>query len=38
MPFALVISFDGEARVVDYNVYYDQLTLLTQLGHASAPA
>jgi len=36
MPFAIVMRFDGEGSVTDYAVYYDQLTLLSQLGHAPA--
>lgn len=38
MPFAIVIRFDAAGRVTEYSVYYDQLTLLTQLGHAPALA
>lgn len=32
MPFSIVMLFDDEGRVTEYDVYYDQLTLLTQLG------
>jgi steroid delta-isomerase-like uncharacterized protein len=38
MPFANVIRFDGNGRIVEFSAYYDQLTLLIQLGHAEAPA
>jgi steroid delta-isomerase-like uncharacterized protein len=38
MPFANVIRFDGNGRMVEFAAYYDQLTLLSQLGHAQAPA
>ncbi len=36
MPFSIVMRFDDRGLVTDYAVYYDQLTLLTQLGHAPA--
>ena len=38
MPFAIVMHFDAKGKITEYVVYYDQLTLLTQLGHAPAPA
>lgn len=38
MPFSIVMRFDNRGQVTDYDVYYDQLTLLTQLGHAPALA
>jgi hypothetical protein len=36
MPFSIVMRFDDRGLVSDYDVYYDQLTMLTQLGHAPA--
>jgi steroid delta-isomerase-like uncharacterized protein len=33
MPFSIVMRFDDGGLINDYSVYYDQLTLLTQLGH-----
>jgi len=33
LPFSIVMRFDGDGRINDYSVYYDQVTLLTQLGH-----
>jgi steroid delta-isomerase-like uncharacterized protein len=38
MPFAIVIGFDGAGKVTTYDVYYDQYTLLSQLGHVPALA
>jgi hypothetical protein len=38
MPFANVIRFDPNGRMVEFSAYYDQLTLLRQLGHAEAPS
>ena len=38
MPFANVIRFDRNGRMVEFSAYYDQLTLLSQLGHAAAPS
>src|SRR5690242_13205012 len=38
MPFANVLRFDGDGRVLEFAAYYDQLTLLTQLGHIAAPS
>ena len=37
MPFAIVFGFDDAGKVTTYDVYYDQYTLLTQLGHLPAP-
>jgi steroid delta-isomerase-like uncharacterized protein len=36
MPFAIVFGFDDSGRVTSYDVYYDQYTLLSQLGHIPA--
>jgi steroid delta-isomerase-like uncharacterized protein len=33
LPFCEVCNFDKEGRVVSAGCYYDQYTLLTQLGH-----
>ena len=33
MPFSIVMRFDDAGLINDYSVYYDQVTLLTQLGH-----
>jgi ketosteroid isomerase-like protein len=38
MPFSIVMRFDGDGLITEYEVYYDQLSLLTQLGHAPAMA
>ena len=38
MPFAIVFGFDDAGMVTTYDVYYDQYTLLAQLGHVPAPA
>ena len=37
MPFAIVFGFDGVGKITTYDVYYDQYTLLSQLGHVPAP-
>jgi steroid delta-isomerase-like uncharacterized protein len=37
MPFANVIRFDADGRVTNFTGYYDQVTIMTQLGHM-APA
>jgi hypothetical protein len=38
MPFAVVFGFDAAGMVTTYDVYYDQYTLLAQLGHVPALA
>ena len=38
MPFAIVFGFDSAGKVTSYDVYYDQYTLLSQLGHVPALA
>lgn len=37
MPVCEIIRFDESGRAVGGTNYYDQMTLLTQLGHAEAP-
>ena len=37
LPWTNVYSFDGAGRIVNVNVYYDQLTIMTQLGHIDPP-
>jgi len=36
MPFAIAMRFTPAGLVTDYDVYYDMLSLLTQLGHVPA--
>lgn len=36
LPFCEVFRFDEQGRMASGGVYYDQLTMLTQLGHAQA--
>jgi steroid delta-isomerase-like uncharacterized protein len=38
MPFAIIIGFDDDGKMTSYDVYYDQYTLLAQLGHVPALA
>jgi len=38
MPFAIVFGFDDAGTITTYDVYYDQYTLLAQLGHVPALA
>jgi steroid delta-isomerase-like uncharacterized protein len=38
MPFAIIIGFDDTGQMTSYDVYYDQYTLLSQLGHVPALA
>ncbi len=33
LPFCEIVHFDKEGRIVSGACYYDQYTLLTQLGH-----
>ena len=33
VPFAEVLHYDGEGKVRAGAIYYDQVTMLTQLGH-----
>ena len=36
-PLCEVHRHDAAGRVIEGNIYYDQLTILIQLGHAPAP-
>ena len=38
MPFCEVIRYDSDGRATSGKIFYDQLTMLTQLGHAQPPA
>jgi steroid delta-isomerase-like uncharacterized protein len=38
MPWANVLRFGSDGKIVGGAAYYDQLTILTQLGHIQAPA
>jgi steroid delta-isomerase-like uncharacterized protein len=38
MPFASVLRFDTSGHVSSFTGYYDQVTLMTQLGHMEPPA
>jgi steroid delta-isomerase-like uncharacterized protein len=38
LPFCEIMRFDAQGRVVAGGIYYDQMTLLRQLGHAPAAA
>ena len=38
LPFCEICKFDASGRVISGGAYYDQFTLLTQLGHAQARA
>jgi hypothetical protein len=33
LPFCEICHFDKQGRIVSGSCYYDQCTLLTQLGH-----
>jgi steroid delta-isomerase-like uncharacterized protein len=33
-----ILEFDDQGRIVGGDVYYDQLSILTQLGHVETPA
>lgn len=35
LPFCEICQFDKQGRIVSSGCYYDQYTLLTQLGHVS---
>lgn len=37
LPFCEVLTYDGDGNVTGGEIYYDQLTMLTQLGHLQAP-
>ena len=36
-PFCEIMNFDSEGQMVSGGVYYDQLSMLVQLGHAEPP-
>ena len=36
-PFWELLEFDDEGKVVSAAIHYDQVTLLTQLGHLEPP-
>jgi steroid delta-isomerase-like uncharacterized protein len=38
VPWANVLRFDSDGRIIAGSAYYDQLTIMTQLGHIDAPA
>jgi predicted ester cyclase len=38
LRWANVLRFDGAGRVVAGSAYYDQLTIMIELGHIDAPA
>jgi hypothetical protein len=35
LPFCEICQFDKQGRIVSGGCYYDQYTLLTQLGHVT---
>ena len=37
-PFCEIMHFNSEGRIVSQEIYYDQMSLLVQLGHAEPPA
>ena len=38
LPWANVLRFDSDGRIIAGSAYYDQLTIMIQLGHIDAPA
>jgi steroid delta-isomerase-like uncharacterized protein len=38
LPWLNVLRFDSEGRIIGGSAYYDQLTVMTQLGHLEPPA
>ncbi len=38
VPLCEILHFDSEGRIVSEEIYYDQMSLLVQLGHAEPPA
>ena len=38
LPYVEIYQFDADGKVVAGRAYFDQLDMLTQLGHAEAPA
>jgi steroid delta-isomerase-like uncharacterized protein len=37
LPWANVLRFDDDGRIIAGSAYYDQLTIMIQLGHIDAP-
>jgi steroid delta-isomerase-like uncharacterized protein len=37
LPYCEIYEFNAEGKIVSGRAYFDQLTLLIQLGHAQAP-
>jgi steroid delta-isomerase-like uncharacterized protein len=37
VPFCEILRFDDQGRIVEGEMYYDQVTMLTQLGHLQLP-
>ena len=37
LPFVFAASFDDQGRIAGGGAYYDQLTMLVQLGHMEPP-
>jgi steroid delta-isomerase-like uncharacterized protein len=37
VPWANVLRFDSDGRIIGASAYYDQLTIMIQLGHIDAP-
>jgi hypothetical protein len=37
LPFAELLEYDGDGKVSSGAIYYDQVTMLTQLGHMPPP-
>ena len=38
LPFCEICRFDSSGKIIGGDVYYDQLSMMTQLGHVKAPA
>jgi steroid delta-isomerase-like uncharacterized protein len=38
LPWINVLHFDSDGRVIDGRAYYDQVTVMTHLGHMEPPA
>jgi len=37
LPFCEVVRFDEQGRIAECGIYYDQVSLMTQLGHTELP-
>ena len=37
LPFCEIMRFNAEGKIVSGELFYDQLTLLSQMGHMAAP-